>query len=105
MAIPLSVELGSEKPCPPLSWAGFPMSWGFKGSLRLQTGRKNSESALSDFLPTVSRTHVKKEFDSGCVSPRKIRTPFPTSPGLVRNTTSSHNQHFIKKINAYEMSF
>ena len=74
------------------------MSSGFKCSLKLQIRRKTKGVSLSNFFPTVSGTHRRKNSIQIALSPRKYERPSHGLLELIRNTSSSHNQYFIKKL-------
>ena len=100
MMLPLSAELWSEKPWPPLlGEVGFQCYPGFKWSLGLQIRRKlKGLPPRLFFSPTVSGTHSIKDSIRIVLSPRKQERPSHGLLELIRSTSSSHNQYFIKKL-------
>ena len=100
MMLPLSAELWSEKPQPPLlGEVGFQCYSGFKWSLGLQIRRKLKGLPPTPlFFPTVSGTHSINDSIRIVLSPRKQERPSHGLLELIRSTSSSHNQYFIKKL-------
>ena len=100
MMLPLSAELWSEKPWPPLlGEVGFQCYPGFKWSLGLQIRRKlKGLPPRLFFSPTVSGTHSIKDSIRIVLSPRKQERPSHGLLELIRSTSSTHNQYFIKKL-------
>lgn len=95
---PLSAELRSEKPQPPLlGKVGFQCYPSFKWSLGLQLG-ENLRVYPPLFFPTVSGTHSRNDSIRIVLSPRKQERPSHGLLELIRSTSSSHNQYFIKKL-------
>lgn len=95
---PLSAELLSEKPQPPLlGKVGFQCYPSFKWSLGLQLG-ENLRVYPPLFFPTVSGTHSRNDSIRIVLSPRKQERPSHGLLELIRSTSSSHNQYFIKKL-------
>lgn len=95
----LSAELPSEKPWPPLPGeVGFQCYPGFKWSLGLQIRRKIKGLLPPFFSPTVSGSHSRKDSIWIVLSPRKQERPSHGLLELIRSTSSSHNQYFIKKL-------